>query len=75
MHLKDAQALYITLLTDLPRKLFSQTQFETNFTKETYYSLIPVCSLPPSTLPFRVVKEHGIRSEGINIHMRCLSNI
>lgn len=35
MHLKDAQALelYFTLLADLPRKWFSQKQFETNFTK------------------------------------------
>lgn len=39
------------------------------------YSLIPVRSLSPTTFSFRVVKKHGIRSEGIDVHMRCLSNI
>lgn len=77
--------LYIT--KNLQAKILSQKQFVTKFlqpkvvlntslTKEgTSHSLIPVYSLPPTTFAFRVVKEHGIGSEGIDVHMRCLSKI
>lgn len=58
-------------------KFLQQKVFlNTSLTKEaTSHSLIPVYPLPSPTFAFRVVKEHGIGSEGIDVHMRSLSKI